>query len=309
MGPAGPTSLSLIALIALGFASPAAAGDAPGSGDLRTGGAGPGVHGEPAPWGDPFEGGPFLDEATPDWSAAAPGDAADFLKRYRKGGAASAGESATQQPSSGLTWAVQAGLRAVGYDAGPPDGVMGPKTRAAIRQFQRQHDLREDGEIGSELIASLLDALAATRRPLPPLPANAHRIPFVDAWACDSGYARVGDRCDRQAVPAHASPGLLGDTWVCDPGYRRNGNRCDRVVVPLNATATPDIPGDGWACNRGYRQIGQQCDPAPIPRNATRDTYGAGWSCNRGYRQAGNLCIRETLERRATTCCGIPPRP
>lgn len=208
-----------------------------------------------------------------------------------------------------LTRAVQEALLAAGHDPGPPDGVMGPRTRGAIRAFQRRRGLAEDGRIGDGLLEALLGSLASTPRPPPALPANAHRIPFLDDWSCDRGYGRIGDRCERMDIPAHAGPGLLGDTWVCDRGYRRVGNRCDRAAVPLHARPRPDVPGDGWECDRGYRRVARQCDRTPVPRNATRDSHGAGWTCDRGYRQAGNMCFREILERPGATCCGIPPRP
>ena len=40
---------------------------------------------------------------------------------------------------------VQARLSNLGFDCGAPDGVLGPRTRAAIREFQRKHGLVESG--------------------------------------------------------------------------------------------------------------------------------------------------------------------
>jgi osmotically inducible lipoprotein OsmB len=40
---------------------------------------------------------------------------------------------------------VQAGLTQLGYNPGPIDGVMGPKTKSAIEQYQRDHNLVVDG--------------------------------------------------------------------------------------------------------------------------------------------------------------------
>jgi hypothetical protein len=40
---------------------------------------------------------------------------------------------------------MQQRLRNLGYDCGPIDGVCGPRTRAAIRIFQSEHDLQIDG--------------------------------------------------------------------------------------------------------------------------------------------------------------------
>src|SRR5262249_45747444 len=43
--------------------------------------------------------------------------------------------------------ALQIGLRAHGFDAGPVDGVRGPLTRRALMSFQRQHGLACHGKL------------------------------------------------------------------------------------------------------------------------------------------------------------------
>ncbi|MBN1808851.1 MAG: peptidoglycan-binding protein [Planctomycetes bacterium] len=40
---------------------------------------------------------------------------------------------------------VQSALNKAGYDAGPVDGKMGRKTAAALKSFQRAHDLKVTG--------------------------------------------------------------------------------------------------------------------------------------------------------------------
>jgi S1-C subfamily serine protease len=80
------------------------------------------------------------------------------------------GENATPQQSGGygsdgspayvqgdhVRW-VQEVLALLGYDAGPADGTLGPKTEAAIREFQRDIGLPDDGQVSVELIAALED--------------------------------------------------------------------------------------------------------------------------------------------------------
>lgn len=51
--------------------------------------------------------------------------------------------------------AVQELLNNLGYESGPNDGLMGPKTRNAIRAFQKDAGLPVTGKIDSELLASL----------------------------------------------------------------------------------------------------------------------------------------------------------
>jgi N-acetylmuramoyl-L-alanine amidase len=58
---------------------------------------------------------------------------------------------------------LQQRLNALGFDAGREDGILGPETETAIRQFQRNAGLTHDGVFGPETEKSLqrLDALAA----------------------------------------------------------------------------------------------------------------------------------------------------
>lgn len=58
---------------------------------------------------------------------------------------------------------LQRRLNALGFDAGREDGILGPQTERAIRQFQRNVDLATDGVCGPATIAALdrLGGLAA----------------------------------------------------------------------------------------------------------------------------------------------------
>ncbi len=51
--------------------------------------------------------------------------------------------------------AVQTALNALGYDAGPADGVMGPATREAIRSYQEANGLAASGTIDAALVSGL----------------------------------------------------------------------------------------------------------------------------------------------------------
>ncbi|WP_336365679.1 lytic murein transglycosylase [Marinobacter sp. C2H3] len=50
---------------------------------------------------------------------------------------------------------LQTALNDAGFDAGEPDGILGPATRAAIRQYQQAKGLVPDGYPGQQLLASL----------------------------------------------------------------------------------------------------------------------------------------------------------
>jgi peptidoglycan hydrolase-like protein with peptidoglycan-binding domain len=51
--------------------------------------------------------------------------------------------------------AAQRALNALGYEAGPPDGVLGPRSRGAIRTFQVDNDISATGELTSRTMALL----------------------------------------------------------------------------------------------------------------------------------------------------------
>ena len=53
---------------------------------------------------------------------------------------------------------IQRGLAALGFDAGPPDGMFGPRTRSAIREWQQAKGLEATGYLTREEA----DALAAS---------------------------------------------------------------------------------------------------------------------------------------------------
>lgn len=58
------------------------------------------------------------------------------------------------------TLEVQRHLKAIGYDPGPVDGLIGPKTREAIRQLERDAGVEPTGIISNELIDFLARAAA-----------------------------------------------------------------------------------------------------------------------------------------------------
>ncbi|HWM30771.1 MAG TPA: peptidoglycan-binding protein [Methyloceanibacter sp.] len=58
-------------------------------------------------------------------------------------------------PNAELVIRAQALLNQLGYDTGAPDGVMGLRTRAAIKSFERRQGLEETGEVSVPLVTTL----------------------------------------------------------------------------------------------------------------------------------------------------------
>jgi putative peptidoglycan binding protein len=59
---------------------------------------------------------------------------------------------------------VQKALRRLGYDPGPMDGAFGPKTRDAVRRFQRAIGAEPTGSLTADEASRLVSAPAPTRR-------------------------------------------------------------------------------------------------------------------------------------------------
>ena len=63
--------------------------------------------------------------------------------------------AALPPPSASRVQQAQARLKAAGFDAGPPDGTLGPKTRDAIRRYQRTKGLQVTGELDTPTLDAL----------------------------------------------------------------------------------------------------------------------------------------------------------
>ena len=64
---------------------------------------------------------------------------------------------------SSVVVGTQESLAQLGYDPGPADGLMGPRTEAAIREYQSEHSLLIDGRPSNELSRHLASRAAAAR--------------------------------------------------------------------------------------------------------------------------------------------------
>jgi len=80
-------------------------------------------------------------------------------------------EKGAGKPTSGLMPGkvrdAQSALKKEGFDPGPVDGIMGPKTMAAIRNFQSSNGLEVTGTINTETKNALMASAGTTRRSKP----------------------------------------------------------------------------------------------------------------------------------------------
>lgn len=84
------------------------------------------------------------------------GDEADYIAFRDHGLLPKRKPRVTMDPSD-----IQRALVFLGYDPGPVDGVLGPRTRAAIKMFQYDRGLVVDGVVGRATFRALADAVAS----------------------------------------------------------------------------------------------------------------------------------------------------
>ena len=69
--------------------------------------------------------------------------------------AASSANGMSSENSQDMIRSVQQNLNDRGYNAGPVDGIVGPRTRAALKEFQQSNGLNQNGQLDSQTLAAL----------------------------------------------------------------------------------------------------------------------------------------------------------
>ena len=105
-------------------------------------------------------------------------------------------ESESAGPSPDLVRTVQEALTVLGYDAGAADGMIGPRTRAAIRAFQADTELAVEGRVSQRLLARLEQSMARTSPPRAPdeNPAKQQYSSKIDRLLSEKRVAFVSSR-------------------------------------------------------------------------------------------------------------------
>lgn len=125
--------------------------------------------------------------------------------------------------------AVQTRLRALGYDPGPVDGILGRKTIAAIKAFQRDHKLSPDGIVGP-ITTKALNAAKLKGGPGAPVPPAIEET-LPPAWILEA----------RRFLGLHE----VTNAKVLDKALRLDASEiawCGAFVGMVLATALPSEP-------------------------------------------------------------------
>lgn len=126
------------------------------------------------------------------------------------------------QASRASTRDLQEKLTLLGYEPGPIDGRMGPKTRAAVRAFQTDAEIKVDGVVGPQTRAALESALdMGGRRPT----AANHQLDIYEDVLTDrlaSGSATLPSRFAKvevtRAAPGRYNISINGNVVASSPG-------------------------------------------------------------------------------------------
>ncbi|MCB1488198.1 MAG: SEL1-like repeat protein [Bauldia sp.] len=88
------------------------------------------------------------------WRTKPPVEAANTVV-VPEGGWGDEVKTVTAEDQKALVMKIQALLAEQGYDPGPPDGIEGPKTKEAVRAFQRRIGVADTGVIDGSLVVAL----------------------------------------------------------------------------------------------------------------------------------------------------------
>lgn len=167
---------------------------------------------------------------------------------------------------------VQRRLAALGYKPGPADGVMGARTRTALKAWQREGGLPETGEIDTTVLARIVETgttTAAAPPPPAPPPAAARQMSqreqtravqqALDAAGYDAGPADgiMGSRT-REAIRAYQRANAMPVTGELSPQLLAGLNVRQTTVTTTTTTTTTSaaLPADTEA-ERTLREGGR----------------------------------------------------
>jgi peptidoglycan hydrolase-like protein with peptidoglycan-binding domain len=171
-------------------------------------------------------------------------EAGDEAQRRANTASSSENESPSKEAFRKRVANIQSRLQEFGYDPGPVNGQMGPRTHAAIRLFQNDHDLPENGKASEELwarIRVIIPTLGRLTRRLRQTAAddksNTVRDPTTDIGGNGSGQQTLGAAAIKEIQQRLLSKGF-------DPGPldgqmgRRTGNAIAAYQRDRGLTAT-----------------------------------------------------------------------
>ncbi|CAA7624235.1 peptidoglycan-binding protein [Magnetospirillum sp. UT-4] len=105
----------------------------------------------------------------------------------------------------------QQNLASMGYDVGPVDGVMGPSTRQAVRQFQRDQNLPASGRLDQQTMAAMEDQRGTQTGELPEEPASSQPLAPQQSDIPRTGSQAPGGETESERSGNLQNPGDIDD--------------------------------------------------------------------------------------------------
>ena len=166
------------------------------------------------------------------------------------------GQPGTNQPQSGarpttLVEQIQRELAERGYATGPVDGVLGPRTRAAISHYQRSRGLAVDGRPSEALLAELRTSRPATPSP----PAGS---PGVEQTSDADALYRRGDALFHGiGVRKNVAEGIR--LWKAAAAQGQRDAQFNLGVACMYGDGVPRDPGEAarlWRAAAAHGHVG-----------------------------------------------------
>jgi peptidoglycan hydrolase-like protein with peptidoglycan-binding domain len=207
---------------------------------------------------------------------------------------------------------LQRALRHGAYAPGPVDGLYGPLTEGAVRRFQQAHGLTSDGVVGPRTRAALRNASFGQRRAPPALrpgagyrsPGDAARVLEVQRMLSSLRYERgpldglFGPRTQAAVQWFQANRGLR-PTGIVDQATLRRLRTLSRGSPGIDGAAAspelevPPLPSAGWH-GRPIRHPQRYTGPATLDPAGRGDGRARPLRLGVGYRSAaGSQRVRQ----------------
>ncbi len=190
---------------------------------------------------------------------------------------------------------IQVALSALGYDLGAVDGVLGPRTRAAVQRFQTDRGLPVDGKVSGRTEVALRELEGQRKQAcLPPSFEHLSRFrltQYVIAEEPGGGRATVPVLGASGAVLARVAPSFFCDLALQGTGKLKDGRllnvtgqyvdvRARREYAAVLAAAKRLLPNK--IAYAGIRTSGDTVTQALAFSVVPPERLGKGWTVQRG---------------------------
>jgi peptidoglycan hydrolase-like protein with peptidoglycan-binding domain len=210
-------------------------------------------------------------------------------------------------------------LAALGYDPGPIDGLMGKKTRIAIRHFQVDEEVRVDGNLTPSLLARLqraakrrkvVTSMAGQQQPATAIPAGSTAVAAAplyeagDTYVYTDGKVETVSRVGPEQVlweNAEGSTYTAYRNFILPPmSWKSKTSSGENRIDPAYGEKWPPATGQPISFLVGSRAAGSSAYAAPA--------WSGKWQCETGP-STRIKSVAGTFDTVAITCHRHKPSP